>query len=132
MAILTEKQERFCAAYVETNNQTEAYRRAYDTATMSNASIKASAHKVMKSQRVIDRIAELRAPAAKAATLTLEKHLRDLERLRDKAERLKDFGPAIRAEVARGKAAGLYVEKIDLNLTGSLAERLARARKRNG
>lgn len=132
MAILTEKQERFCAAYIETNNQTEAFRRAYDTSRMSEATIKATAHKTMKSKRVMARIAELRAPAAKAASITLEKHLKDLERLRDKADKATDYGAAIRAEVARGKAAGLYVEKIDLNLTGSLAERLARARARNG
>ena len=132
MAILTEKQEQFCKAYIETNNVTEAYIRAYQPKSTNEASLKATAHKTLKSKRVMDRIAELRAPAAKAATLTLERHLRDLERLRDKADKSKDFGAAIRAEVARGKAAGLYIEKIDLNLTGSLAERLARARKRNG
>ena len=132
MAILTEKQEQFCKAYIETNNVTEAYIRAYQPKSTNEASLKATAHKTLKSKRVMNRIAELRAPAAKAATLTLERHLRDLERLRDKADKSKDFGAAIRAEVARGKAAGLYIEKIDLNLTGSLAERLARARKRNG
>ena len=78
------------------------------------------------------RIQELRAPAVASAQLTLEKHLRDLERLRDLAESGEKYGPAIQAEIARGRASGLYVEKIEATVTGALADRLAKARKRAG
>jgi phage terminase small subunit len=130
MTKLTAKQERYCLAYIETGKGTDAYRLAYNAEKMSNEAIKAESGKLMAMPKIKARIAELRAPAARAAKITLESHLADLERLRDKAERTGDYGAAIRGEVARGRAAGLYVEKIDLTLTGSLAERLARARKK--
>lgn len=128
---LTSKQENFCLAYVESGSAPDAYRTAYNAEKMTQAAIKADAYKMLTMPKIKARIAELRAPAAKAATLTLVSHLRDLEKLRDKADTANDYGAAIRAEVARGKAAGLYVEKVEMTLTGTLAERLARARARN-
>jgi hypothetical protein len=127
---LTAKQENFCVAYLEKQNAPDAYRVAYITEKMSVAAIKAESYKVLAMPKIKARIDELRAPAVKAAKITLESHLAELEKLRNKAETATDYGAAIRAEVARGKAAGLYVDKIDLNLTGSLAERLARARQK--
>ena len=131
-ANLTAKQEAFCIAYLETGNASEAYRRAYDTSKMSHETIAKRACELLKNGKIAGRISELRAPAVKNAQITLEQHLRDLERLRDLAESSEKYGPAIQAEMARGKASGLYVDKVEMNLTGSLADRLARARKRNG
>ncbi|MGL4546014.1 MAG: terminase small subunit, partial [Plesiomonas sp.] len=39
MAGLTEKQEKFCKALIETGNQSEAYRRAYNTENMKPESV---------------------------------------------------------------------------------------------
>lgn len=128
---LTEKQERFCTAYLETGNASEAYRRAYSAEKMTPATVNRKAKGLMDSSKVAARIAELRAPVVDIARITLERHLEELRQLRDAAAKAADYSAAIRAEVARGKAAGLYVERIDLNLTGSLAERLARARERH-
>lgn len=47
----------------------------------------------------------------KAAQVTLEGHLRDLKIVRNMATTAGQFGAAITAEVNRGKAAGLYVER---------------------
>lgn len=127
---LTAKQEAFCLAYIETGNASEAYRRTYGAENMAPATVNRKAKGLIDNGKIGARLTELRAPAVKKAQLTLEQHLLDLERLRNKADKSKDFGSAIRAEVARGKAAGLYVEKVDLKVTGSLAERLARARRR--
>jgi hypothetical protein len=129
---LTPKQESFCIAYIETGRATDAYRAAYSPKTMNAAAIKSEGGKLMAMAKIKERIAELRAPVVKKIGITLERHLRDLEGLRNKADSAGDYGAAIRAEVARGKAAGLYVEKIEMNLTGTLADRLARARARNG
>lgn len=129
---LTQKQEAFCIAYIETGVGSDAYLKAYATKSNNRNVIKTQASKMLAMPKIRARLEELRAPAIKAANLTLEQHMADLSRLRDKADVAADYGAAIRAEVARGKAAGLYVEKIDVNLTGSLAERLARARSRNG
>ncbi len=60
---------------------------------------------------VLARLAELRKPVTKAAQVTLEGHLRDLKIVRNMATAAGQFGAAITAEVNRGKAAGLYVER---------------------
>ena len=128
---LTQKQEMFCIAYIETGNASEAYRRAYDCANMKPETINRKAKALLDDGKIAARIAELRAPAVKAAQITLEQHLKDLKALRDKADAAEKYGPAIQAEMARGKASGLYVDKIDLNVTDALAERLSRAKGKN-
>lgn len=128
---LTQKQEMFCISYIETGNASEAYRRSYDAKKMSETSVWRKAKELIDNGKVSARIQELRAPAVKAAQITLEQHLADLKALRDKADAAEKYGPAIQAEMARGKASGLYVDKIDLNVTDALAERLSRAKGRN-
>lgn len=110
---LTQKQEAFCVAYVETGNASEAYRRSYDAGGMSEASINRKAKEVLDNGKITARITEIRAPALEKAQITLECHLNDLKTLRDKADTAAKFGPAIAAEIARGKASGLYIEKVE-------------------
>ena len=114
MAGLTQKQEAFALAYIETGNASEAYRRAYDTSGMSEKSINENASKLLNHAKVAPRIAELRAPVVEKAGLTLEKHLDDLLRLRNMAVKDAKWSAAIQAEIARGKAAGLYVERTEV------------------
>lgn len=111
---LTQKQENFCLAYIETGNASEAYRRAYDADDSSDTTINRKAKEMMDNGKISARIAALRAPAVAKAQITLEQHLNDLKRLRDLAEASEKFGPAIQAEMARGKASGLYVDKTEL------------------
>ena len=66
---------------------------------------------MIANDNIVARLAELRAPVVKAAQVTLEGHLRDLNVLRDTAAEAGQYGAAITAEVNRGKAAGLYVER---------------------
>jgi phage terminase small subunit len=110
-AQLTQKQEAFCIAYIETGNASEAYRRSYDCKNSNEATVNRQAKELIDNPKIGARLAELRAPAVKRAQITLETHLNDLKRLRDLAEQSEKYGPAIQAEVARGKASGLYVEK---------------------
>ena len=42
-----------------------------------------------------------------------DEQIKKLADLRDRADAAEDFSPAITAEVARGKASGLYVEKVE-------------------
>lgn len=127
MKQLTPKQEAFCIAVVETGNASEAYRRAYNTSRMKPDSINRKAKEMMDLGKISARIQELRRPAVEKAQVTLEQHLNDLKRLRDLAEKSGKYGPAVSAEMARGKASGLYVENLNINVTEGLAERLARA-----
>lgn len=107
---LTLKQENFVLAYLETGNATEAYRRAYKPKTTNEATLNRTAKDLVDNPKIAARVAELRAPVIEKAQITLERHLSDLKELRDLAQNEKKYGPAIQAEIARGKASGLYVE----------------------
>lgn len=114
MAGLTPKQEAFVLAYLETSNASEAYRRSYSAGKMTDKQVWEESSKLLKSPKVSQRVAELRAPAVQKAQLTLEKHLDDLVKLRNMAVKDNKWSAAIQAEIARGKAAGLYVERTEL------------------
>jgi hypothetical protein len=73
----------------------------------------------MADPNIHSRVGVLREPIARKAMITLESHLEDLQRLRNMAVKAEQFGAAITAEVARGKAAGIVVEKGQINLTNS-------------
>lgn len=111
--MLTPKQEAFAVAYIETGNATEAYRRAYKPTSTKDSTLNRAAKALVDNPKIAARVAELRAPAAEAAQITLESHLADLKKLRDAALSAEKYGPAVQAEIARGKAAGIVVEKVE-------------------
>ncbi len=117
MAALTIKQETFCQKYVETGNASEAYRHAYDAGGMKPASVNRKAKELLDNGKIAARLEELRAPAAQAAQITLESHLRRLEELSAAAQQAGQMAAAITAEIARGKAAGVHVEKSEALVT---------------
>lgn len=67
--------------------------------------------RLAKNGKILARLEELRKPVVQSVQMTLEGHLRDLQGLRNMATTAKQFGAAIAAEISRGKAAGLYVER---------------------
>lgn len=109
--MLTQKQESFCLAYIETGNATEAYRRAYGCAKQKPETINRNAKTLIDNSKIIARLEELRAPAREKALITYESHLDRLRDLSEKAERAGQFSASITAEVSRGKVAGLYIER---------------------
>ncbi len=115
---LTIKQENFCLAFIETGNASESYRRAYDAEKMSAKVINNRASELLANGGVAVRIAELRKPAVDAAQVSLETHLNDLKRLRDDAWASEKYGPAIQAEISRGKASGHYIERVESGKPG--------------
>lgn len=111
---MTVKQEAFVLAYIQCGNATQAYREAgYQAANDKTAWEKAS--RLLNTDKVRARLEELRAPIAAAAGLTLERHLNDLLLMREEARRDGRWSAAISAEVARGKAAGLYTERAEIS-----------------
>ncbi len=120
MSSLTPKQEAFAQAIVTGINQSDAYRAAYKVRPGTKAeSVNVAASKLMSDAKVTQRVAELRESVAKKAQITLESHLDDLMRLRNMAAKEKQYSAAITAEVARGKASGVHVEKSAVEVTGS-------------
>ena len=109
---LTPKQEAFAQAIVTGVSQSDAYRAAYKVRPGTKAeSVNQNASRIMADVNVASRVAELREQVAKKAQITLESHLDDLMRLRNMAAKEKQYSAAIAAEIARGKASGVNVEK---------------------
>lgn len=116
---LTAKQERFVVAYLETGNASEAYRRAYDAGAMKPASVNRMAHELLLNLKIASRIAELRQPVVDAAQVTLSTHLARLDELSRWAQQEGNAPAAVAAEVKRGEAGGLYVQRKQIEMTRS-------------
>jgi phage terminase small subunit len=108
---LTPKQEAFCIAYLETGNASEAYRRVYNARRAAPSTIARNAKALLDNNKIAARLEELRRPAVENAQLTLAQHLEVLARLRDLAEASQKYAAAVQAEIARGRAAGLYGDR---------------------
>ena len=118
MSSLTPKQEVFAQAVASGKSQSDAYRAAYKVgANTKPETVNQAASRIMADSNVAARVAELRKPIAEKAQMTLESHLRDLMMLRNMAGKEKQIGAAITAEIARGKAAGVHVERSESLVT---------------
>jgi phage terminase small subunit len=117
---LTPKQEKFCLAYMETGNASEAYRIAYDANGMKPESINRKAKEVMDNGKISARLAVLRAKVEAKGLLTIERLTNDLLRIAQKGEELAE-APGL--SVARAslmdaaKLNGLIVDKLNVKST---------------
>lgn len=123
--MLTPKQEAFCLAYIETGNASEAYRRAYKPKAMTDKSVNEKASQMLAMVKIRSRVSELQAPVVEKAQITLESHLKRLADLSEAAEGEGQFSAAITAEIARGKASGVAVEKTETKHTGGIDVRVS-------
>ena len=112
MEKMTAKQEKFCIEYVTCGNAAEAYCRAYDAERMKPAAIRVKSSALRNKGKVAVRFRELQHAAAQNAQVTLQGHHEAPRRLRDLAVEKGQLSAAITAEVSRGKAAGLYTDKV--------------------
>jgi hypothetical protein len=110
---LTAKQEAFAQAVATGKTQADAYRTAYNAGNMKPPTVQKRASELMSCGEVSGRVAELRKPVVAAAQITLSSHLERLKALSESAEASNQFSASIAAEVARGKASGLYVDKME-------------------
>jgi phage terminase small subunit len=122
---LTPKRERFCQEVASGKSQAEAYRAAFNAENMKDETVHQAASRLMANSNVSARVEELREPVAKKAQITLESHLEDLQRLRNMAVKANQMSAAISAEVARGKAAGVHIEKSEQLVTVRKLEPIA-------
>ena len=118
---LTPKQDRFAQLVAEGKTQADAYRGAFDTKPATKpATIQNSAYKLMNDPDISARVDQLRKPIVEAVGITLESHLKDLMTLRNLAVKNNQINAAITAEIARGKAAGVSVDKINVSAKVSM------------
>jgi len=110
---LTPKQEKFAQSVASGKSQADAYRMAYNAGNMKEETVWSNASVLMADNKVSARVDEIRKPIVECAQFTLDQHLINLMSLRDKAAEDGKWGAAIAAEIGRGKAAGLYINKGD-------------------
>lgn len=109
---LTAQQLAFVKGILDGKNNSDAYRAAYDCSNMQPPTIWARASELRGNSGVAVWISHARIACAGSATVTLEGHLSELERLKELAIATGNLGAAVQAEQLRGKATGHYVEQI--------------------
>ena len=111
-AQLTNLQRLTVLGVVEGKSQRQAY---YDAGgkAKNDAAADTSAYEIMSRPEVRYFYDALIASAADSVKITLKEHLERLKDLADAALCDGKYAAAVTAEVARGKASGLYVEKVE-------------------
>jgi phage terminase small subunit len=120
MPALTSKQEAFAQAVASGLSHSDAYRSAYTVRKNTlPKTVNQQASRLMSDHNISARVAQLRIPIVAKVGMTLENHLLTLAELRDEAKSANQFSAAISAEVARGKASGVAVDKSEVNHKGN-------------
>ena len=117
---LTDKQIKFAELLVYNEGRLSPAEAAYQAGYKTRARQAASEMRNAKYfPLVVTYIGELRREVQEKNQITVERHLTELAKLRDEAQKKGAWSAAINAEVARGKAGGLYVDQ-KLIMTGNL------------
>ena len=110
---LTDQQQRFSELYVYNEGRMTPYECAKEAGYAAD-SARVRASELRNPRRyplVVKYIGELREEVQNKYEVTFEKHIKELARLREEALKKGSFSSAVNAEVARGKAGGLYIEQ---------------------
>ena len=117
---LTERQIKFSELLVYNEGRKSPSECAYEAGYKTRPRQAASELRNPKlSPLVVQYIGELRAEIQEKYGISFEKHLGELAKLREDARAKGAWSAAINAEIARGKAGGLYVDQ-KLVLSGNL------------
>jgi phage terminase small subunit len=110
---LTEMQKKFAYELVTNEGRKTKYECAIDAGYAKDRATSTAAELTnpRKYPMVVQYIGELREEFQKKYEVTYERHISELAKLREDARKKGAWSAAINAEVARGKAAGLYVEQ---------------------
>ena len=110
---LTVKQQAFAQSYVETSNASEAYRRAYDAAKMSNQAIAVEACRLLDNPEVALMVETLREEAKQRHAVTVDDIIRELEEARTMAMtgEKPQASAMVAATLGKAKVLGLITDK---------------------
>ena len=109
---LTAQQQKFVEGIVSGKTASDAYRAAYDCSNSMASTVWCEASKLRNHPNVAQWIAAAQKACLGSTALTLDDHLRQLERLRELALEKGNIGAAVLAEHHRGKAKGHYVDQV--------------------
>ena len=119
-AKLTERQIKFAELLIYNEGRLSPAEAAFQAGYKTSPRQAASELRNPKvSPLVVRYIGELRAEVQEKYGVTFERHLSELAQIRNKALENKAWSAAVNAEVARGKAGGLYIDQ-KLVMTGNL------------
>lgn len=113
MSGLTQKQESFCLAYLETGNASEAYRRAYNAEGSKPEVVHVKASQLLSNGKIAVRVAELREAASMRNEITVDTLLDELEEARQLALDTESPAPAVSATMGKAKLLGLDKQIIE-------------------
>jgi phosphoenolpyruvate-protein kinase (PTS system EI component) len=103
---LTQKQEAFALAYVETGNAAEAYRRAYDVkAATQHSTIYSAASRLLADSKISARVVELQDQAATMSLFTVKQAFDEYEQARQLAMKAGVDNPSAAVAAVKGKVA---------------------------
>lgn len=111
---LTAQQLGFVNELLAGKTGADAYRAAYDTSNMQDTTVWVEASRLRHDPKVSLWLSAARKAHLGQAALTLDSHVRELERLKEAALESGNHGAAIQAEQLRGKACGFYKEQLEV------------------
>ena len=117
---LTDQQRKFAELLVYNEGKMSPAECAYEAGYKTRARRAASERRNPRYfPLVVKYIGELRAEVREKYGINFEKHVAELAKIRNDALKNKAWSAAVNAEVARGKAGGLYVDQ-KLVMTGNI------------
>jgi len=109
---LTPKQEKFCLAYIDCGNASEAYRQAYNAEKMKPETIWRKSFDLLESGKVAARINELREKMESEVIATVQDRMQWWTEVMNSDEtEMKD---RLKASELLGKAQGDFVERREI------------------
>lgn len=109
--MLTPKQEAFVQNIIKGMSQADAYRTAYPKQNMSDKTIHEAASRLMKNDKVLARLNELREQLVKPSIMSAQKRLEWLtEVITDAYEKTEN---KLKAADIMNKMQGEYIQKVE-------------------
>jgi len=119
---LDPQETAFVAAYLETTNASESYRRCNPKAKKwKPQAVHVEASRMLARPNVRLRLAALQAKVEEKGLLSLEEHMEELRNLRELAKTNGQLSAAIQAEVKRGELRRFYVKQVESGQAGEFS-----------
>jgi len=113
---LTPAENKFCVVYHAVNNGVTAYRKAYPKAKKwKDTSVHQEVNKLLKKPKISLRLKKLGEEYAKAAGLTPEDILNQLNENRELSIIMGQMGPATKATELHGKHLGMFGDRLKID-----------------
>ena len=107
---MTPKQEKFCQAYIETGNASEAYRQAYNAEKMQAQTIHVKASELLASGKIAVRLEELNKAAQMRHLDTVGSLCEELNVHREHAIQTAQLGAANQATLGKARLLGYLTD----------------------